>query len=118
MKSYIFRSILKDEFNAFLALRHSQGFKDQTRYIWEYMDRYLTNSNVSEKAMTPERIEDWISSACAGLKDKSVDGFITEYNVSAKYLISIGISAYIYPHTLSMRRSKYIPYVLQATRCA
>lgn len=111
MKSYIFRSILKDEFNAFLALRHSQGFKDQNRYIWEYMDRYLTNSNVSEKAMTPERVEDWISSACAGLKDKSVDGFITAYNVFAKYLISAGISAYIYPHTLSMRRSKYIPYV-------
>ena len=111
MKSYIFRSILKDEFNAFLDLRHSQGFKDQNRYIWEYLDRYLANSHVNEKAMTPERVEDWISSDCAGLKDKSVDGFITAYNVFAKYLISVGIPAYIYPHALSMRRSKYIPYI-------
>lgn len=111
MKSYIFRSILKDEFNAFLDLRHSQGFKDHNRYIWEYIDRYLTDSHVSEKSVTPERVEDWISSDCAGLKDKSVDGFIAAYNVFAKYLISVGIPAYIYPHALSMRRSKYVPYV-------
>ena len=111
MKSYIFRSILKDEFNAFLDLRHSQGLKNQNRYIWEYMDRYLADSHVSEKAMTLERVEDWISSDCSGLKDKSIDCFITAYNVFAKYLISVGIPACIYPHALSMRRSKYIPYV-------
>lgn len=47
MKSYIFQSILKDEFNAFLDLRHSQGFKDHNRYIWEYIDRYLTDSHAT-----------------------------------------------------------------------
>lgn len=118
MKSYIFRSILKDEFNEFLNLRHSQGFKDQNRYIWEYLDRYLVNSHINEKAMTPERVEDWISSDCVGLKDKSVDGFITAYNVFAKYLISVGIPAYIYPHALSMRRSKYIPYIFTSDEMA
>ena len=111
MKSYVFRSILKDEFNAFLDLRHSQGLKDHNRYIWEYIDRYLTDSHVSEKSVTPERVEGWISSDCADLKDKSVDGFIAAYNVFAKYLISVGIPAYIYPHALSMRRNKYVPYI-------
>ena len=112
MKSYIFQSILKDEFNAFLNLRFSQGIKDQNRYIWEHLDRYLMNSHANGKAMTPEKIEGWISSACTGLKDKSVDGYIAAYNAFAKYLVSVGIMAYIYPHALSMRQSKYTPYVL------
>lgn len=118
MKSYIFQSILKDEFNDFLSLRRSQGIKDSNRYIWEYLDRYLLDSHANEKAMTPEKVEGWISSACTGLKNKSVDGFITAYNAFAKYLISVGITAYIYPHALSMRRSKYIPYVFSDNEMA
>ena len=74
MQAYIFESVLKDEFNAFFCLRRSQGIKDQNRFIWEYLDRYLVNSHTTEKAMTPEKVEDWISSSCTGLKDKSVDG--------------------------------------------
>ena len=111
MQTYIFESVLKDEFNTFFSLRRGQGIKDQNRFIWEYLDRYLVNSHATEKTMTPEKIESWISSACIGLKNTSVDCFITSYNAFAKYLISVGIPAYIYPHALSMKYSKYIPYI-------
>lgn len=111
MQAYIFESVLKEEFNAFFSLRRSQGIKDQNRFIWEYLDKYLVTSHADEKAMTPEKVEGWISSACIGLKDKSVDCFITSYNAFAKYLISVGIPAYIHPHALSMKYSKYVPYI-------
>lgn len=111
MQAYIFESVLKEEFNAFFSLRRSQGIKDPNRYIWEYLDKYLVNSHVNEKAITPEKVEGWISSACIGLTERSVDCFITSYNAFAKFLISVGIPACIYPHALSMKRSKYIPYI-------
>lgn len=111
MQTYIFESVLKEEFNAFFSLRRSQGIKDTNRFIWEYLDKYLVNSHANEKAMTPEKIEEWISSACVGLTEKSVDCFITSYNAFAKFLISLGIPACIYPHALSMKRSKYLPYI-------
>lgn len=118
MKSYAFQSILKDEFNAFLDLRGSQGLKNQNRYIWEYLDKYLADTHVNKKTLTPDIIENWISSDCIGLKAISVNGFIVAYNVFAKYLISIGIAAYIYPYPLSMRESKYTPYIFTESEIA
>ena len=46
MKNYIYSSVLKDEFQSFLAVRHSQGFKDKNRYVWESLDRYLSASEI------------------------------------------------------------------------
>lgn len=57
MKNYIYSSVLKDEFRSFLAVRHSQGFKDKNRYVWESLDRYLSASGQDEKCVSALTVE-------------------------------------------------------------
>ena len=114
MKNYVYSSILKNEFESFLAIRHSQGFKDKNRYVWESLDKYLVVSGQGEKRLSALTVESWLSEACDGLSNGSVELFITSYNAFAKYLTTIGISAYIQDYSLDMRGRRYTPYIFSS----
>ncbi len=109
-------SVLKEELRDFMKLRASQGFKDQNRYIWGTLDQYLVSIGATEKVLTPEIVECWLSVKCRGLSARSVNSYITHYNAFAKYLISIGIAAFLPERPLL--ENNYIPYVFSSKEIA
>lgn len=114
MKNYVYSSVLKNEFESFLAVRHSQGFKDKNRYIWESLDSHLAASRQKEKCVSAATVESWLSKACKGLSNGSTELYITSYNAFARYLVSIGINAYIQDYALDMRGHRYTPYIFSS----
>lgn len=114
MKNYIYSSVLKDEFQSFLAVRHSQGFKDKNRYVWESLDRYLSASGQDEKCVSALTVENWLSETCSGLSNGSAELYITSYNAFARYLATVGINAYIQDYALDMRGRRYTPYIFSS----
>lgn len=114
MKNYVYSSVLKDEFESFLAIRHSQGFKDKNRYVWESLDKYLAASGQKEKCLSAQAVENWLSDTCGGLSNGSVELFITSYNAFAKYLATIGISTYLQDYAINMRGHRYTPYIFSS----
>jgi integrase len=116
MSATAYTSVLKNELHDFMKLRSSQGFKDQNRYIWGTLDQYLVSIGATKKVLTPEIVECWLSTKCSGLSARSVNSYITHYNAFAKYLISIGIIAFLPEHPLL--ESNYVPYVFSSKEIA
>lgn len=107
-----YSSVFKDELHDFITLRASQGFKDKNRYIWGSFDKYLVSIGATAKGLTPEIVDGWLSVQCNGLSARSVSGHITHYNAFAKYLISVGIAAFIPEYPLLDQ--SYMPYIFSA----
>jgi integrase/recombinase XerD len=116
MNPTVYSSVLKDELHDFMELRGSQGFKDSNRYIWGTLDQYLVSIGAAEKELTPEVVECWISANCNGLSARSVGSYITHYNAFARYLNSIGISAFSSERPLLDHN--YVPYIFSTQEIA
>lgn len=114
MKNYIYTSVLKDEFNSFLALRSSQGYKDKNRFVLESLDKYLTESNQREKRISSFTAEKWISETCKNLSNGSTEQYMSFYNIFARYLSTIGIDAHILVFPCNLRERRYTPYIFSS----
>jgi len=93
----------------FIKLRTSQGYKDTNRHVLTTFDKYLLSIDACAKEVTADIVDGWLSACCAGLKSRTVDGYITYYNAFAKYLHSIGVAAFIPERP--MLDQDYVPYI-------
>lgn len=109
MNNYIYSSVLKEEFNSYLAIKAEQGYKYKNRYCLESLDQYLVKNNHMEKSIPISLIETWMAEINTNLASRSVETYITYYNGFAKYLSSIGICAFTIEYPLGT--SVYTAYI-------
>jgi len=104
---YTFTSIFADEISAYLALRESQGHNARReRYYFLTLDQYLA-AGVKGKALTPEIVEGWLQSLKMRVNNRIV--CISHYTQFAKYLHSLGLTAFVPERPMSDRQ--YVPYI-------
>lgn len=99
-----FKSSIADEIEAFIAEKHSMGFKydDEVRVLRRF-DEYWSDHGYGKTGLAPDNLEDWCrKSDTEGAG--SLEERISVIRQLAKYLNGIGISSYVAPITV-----KYIP---------
>lgn len=109
-KSYQFTSVFANEFNDYLNLRESQGHHVlKEKYYCRLLDQYLYTNDIIEKLLTASVIEGWIQSLPNKMSINTKIVIISHYSQFAKYLSSLGFSAFIPERPIGDK--SYIPYV-------
>jgi len=107
--NYAYYGIFKDEICEYLRLRASQGHRSDDKYILSSLDVFLSEASLGEKTLTPDSIDVWINSLSSKISVNTLNNYISHYRQFARYLLSIGIPAYI-PES-AMGDKSYIPYI-------
>ena len=103
-----YKSILKEELNGYLQLRITSGkYVKHTIYIFNSLDQFLCQNNVSEKVLTEEILTTWY-------KNLSIKPITKKRNLLVvrdfvKYLNSLGYVAFI--PEIPRASSDYVPYI-------
>jgi integrase len=110
MKNYTFSSVLKFEMYEFVQLRSSQGLRDYTKlYILESLDKYLTGTVISEKALLPVVIDGWLAEHSGKMHVNTINNFVNYYISFARYLNAVGIPAFIPERPICQHT--YVPHI-------
>ena len=109
MSKVTYCSILKNEICSFIKLRESQGFIDKHRRVLSVLDKYLMLIKSESKELSPQIVDDWLSKNYNEVTVNTLKNYIMYYNAFAKYLNSLGISAFI--AETPTRVKSYVPYV-------
>ncbi len=105
-----FRSVLKDEIAAFLALRKvskSKSTYDHNRHTFKLFDEYLYYINCDDKNLTEEQVTGWISTFKG--KSSSIANIVYVIRAFLVHLKGYDFSAYIPP--IPKVKDDYIPYI-------
>jgi len=109
MMNYTFSSIFKDEMTDFLKLRTNRGISSEDHYILQRFDRYLVEHGIIEKALPAVIVDGFIAHYHAGRSNKTIQGYVSFYSQFAKYLMTLGIAAFIPDYVRAAQ--DYIPYI-------
>ena len=105
-----FNSIFKDELQSFLALRETfmsiSGYRHYRSYLTSF-DKYLTDSNLKEMAITETTVNGWLNTLSG--KTSSIANEIISIRMFIRYLQTFGVPAYV--PTIPKVIDDYIPYV-------
>ena len=107
-----FQSRLKEELDAYLQFRDSQGHNSRKeRSVFLTLDKYVQESHISaeDKRLTSSVIEGWLKSLPSSLGVNSRNLYISHYTQFAMYLRSKGVDAFIPEKSLPDRT--YVPYI-------
>ena len=107
-----FRNNLKEEFDAYLQFRDSQGHNSRKeRIVFLTLDRYIQESHISteDKSLASSVIEGWLKSLPSSLGVNSRNLYISHYTQFAMYLRSKGVDAFILEKSLPDKT--YAPYI-------
>jgi len=105
-----FKSCLKEKLDTYLKLRESQGHKtSKERHIFISLDNYLQNAKFNEHKLTPCVIDSWLSSLPEELNVNTVNVYISHYIQFARYLQSLGYTAFVPEKSISNK--SYVPYI-------
>ena len=107
-----FRSNLKEEFDAYLQFRDSQGHDSRKeRIVFLTLDKYIQESHISteNKSLASSVIEGWLKSLPSSLGVNSRNLYISHYTQFAMYLRSKGVDAFIPEKSLPDKT--YAPYI-------
>jgi Site-specific recombinase XerD len=109
MKNYTFSSVLKCEMRDFLNLRENRGLSSTHNYIMQRLDEFLVEQHSTEKALSATHVDGFIACYRIGRASKTVQTYATFCSQFAKYLNSIGITAFLPDSTKSS--TNYVPYI-------
>lgn len=111
MTNIIYAGYFKNHIQNFVKLKQSIGYKyiTEANHL-ERFDRFILEKYPECTVLTKEIVFDWCSKKTyeAQANQSSRASIIREF---AKYLDSIGISAYIIPKRYYPKAKKYIPYI-------
>jgi len=107
---YIYKSVFAPEFQSYFALRESQGHqhKRESCYFIK-LDEYLVAENITKKTLTASVIEGWLRSLPGEMSVNTKIVYISHYGQFAKYLNTLGISAFIPERPID--DNSYMPHV-------
>lgn len=109
-QTVIYGGDLKGEMSNYLILRESMGRSIyQDRYILASLDSYLQEKGCHGKELTSEEIDGWLRTLENTMNVNTEIVYISHYTQFAKYLISLGLNAFIPDRPV--RDRSYVPYV-------
>ena len=109
-KEYIYRSCLKEEIEAFLKLRTSQGHTGcKEDYILYTLDRYLVQASHTDKDLGENEVYGWLETFSDEMSVNTRIVYISHYRQFAVYLFSLGHSAFIPERP--MEDKGYVPHI-------
>ena len=111
MSNPCFRSVFKDDFLAFIALKRALGFKYGSEPgMLRRIDEYFADSHLTVREISRELSEGW----CRKRSYESPANHssrISVMRVFCRYLNDIGVSAYIPPPNLTTKAQKYDAHI-------
>lgn len=109
MKTYTFSSVLKCEMWDFLTLRENRGLSSSHNHIMLRLDEFLVEQDATEKSLPAAIVDGFIARYRTGRASKTVQTYATLCSQFAKYLNSLGITAFLPDSTKSS--TNYVPYI-------
>jgi integrase len=109
MKTYTFSSVLKDEMRDFLELRKNRGLSSGHNHILLRLDEFLIEQDATEKSLPAAVVDGFIARYRIGRAPKTVQMHTTLCSQFAKYLHSLGITAFLPDST--KYSTNYVPYI-------
>jgi len=112
-KPYEYASIFTPEFSGYFALRESQGHQHTREFhYFKTLDQHILAENLTEKQLSPAIVEGWLQSFPSNMSVNTKIVYISHYTQFAKYLGTLGISAFIPDRPIEDK--SYAPYVFSS----
>ena len=109
MKTYFFSSVLKNEMQDYLHLREARGLSTGHNHIMLRLDEFLAEQHITEKSLPAAAVDGFIARYRIGRAPKTVQLYATLCSQFAKYLHSLGITAFIPDR--AKYSTNYVPYI-------
>lgn len=111
MGEIVFESVFADEFRNLVDVKRAMGFDYMsTELSLRRLDRFFIETGVSEKKLTKSVCEQWCRKRSYETQ-KNQGKRISSLRVFAKYLVDIGIEAYVPPKGLTKHGPKYDAHI-------
>lgn len=104
-----FRSSFSDDLNGFMEYKRSLGYADCSYFHLNSFDEYCAEKYPDSNELTSEIVTSWCMISTKGIINRC-----SEIREFAKYLLSIGKVAYVYPTHNIPARNDGLPYILSA----
>lgn len=102
-----FRSGFSDELNGFMAYKRSLGYTDRSYFHLNSFDEYCAEKHPDANELTSEIVTGWCMSS-----EKGIINRCSEIREFARYLLSAGKTAYVYPARSIPARKDGLPYII------
>jgi len=107
--NYSYASIFSKEMRDFLDMRISQGRSGKEGYTILMLDKYLLETGLNEKSLSPDCVDGWLTGLAQKLSANTRVVYVSHYSQFAKYLHSLDFTAYIPERPIGEKR--YAPYI-------
>lgn len=104
-----FRSSFSDDLNGFMEYKRSLGYADCSYFHLNSFDEYCAEKYPDSNELTSEIVTGWCMISTKGIINRC-----SEIREFAKYLLSIGKAAYVYPTHNIPARNDGLPYIISA----
>jgi len=102
-----FQSRFAPDLNGFIKYKKSLGFVEGSYFHLNSFDEFCAEKYPMEENLTPEIVSKWCIRS-----NKGVINRCSEIREFAKYLLSIGKNAYVYPTKVIPARHDGLPYII------
>lgn len=110
MKKYLYQSIFSKEIETYLKLRKTQNRQlNKAQQCLYTLDSFLISIQLSEKELSDQTINGWLESLPTTLHTNTRIVYISYYSQFAKYLNTLGITAFIPERP--MKNKLYTAYI-------
>lgn len=109
-KFYGFRSNFAQQLNEFIEYKKSLGYVEDSYFHLNSFDEFCANKYPEANELTPDIVTEWCS-----ISDKGIINRCSQIREFARYLLTMGKSAYMYPATSIPRRNDGLPYIISQT---
>ncbi len=106
-KFYGFHSGFAELLNNFIQHKRSLGYVEDSYFHLNSFDAFCADKYPDAYELTPDIVTEW----CA-ISDKGIINRCSQIREFAKYLISMGKPAYIYPAAAIPKRTDGLPYII------
>ncbi|MBR3246159.1 MAG: tyrosine-type recombinase/integrase [Parasporobacterium sp.] len=108
-KFYGFQSGFADDLNDFIQYKRSLGYAEVSYFNLNSFDAFCAERDPDAKELTQDIVLDW-----CGMSEKGTINRCSVIREFAKYLISVGKPAFIYPALAIPPRNDGLPYIIPA----
>lgn len=109
-KFYGFHSSFAVQLNEFIEYKRSLGYVEDSYFHLNSFDEFCADKYPDADELTADIVTEW----CA-ISDKGIINRCSQIREFARYLLSMGKQAYMYPATAIPKRNDGLPYIISQT---
>ena len=106
-KFYGFHSSFAVQLNEFIEYKRSLGYMEESYLLLNNFDEFCANKYPDADELTAEIVTEW-----SAISDKGIINRCSQIREFARYLLSMGKYAYMYPSTAIPKRNDGLPYII------